>query len=259
MQDGRILALERQYTNVDFGGNLVIIDGTHFVENTQPLLANAGLPGPAQTPATPTDVRTIPGPSPGGRFNSAYPLHDGTGRIHVSWTQCRLHDTTQTPPAIVPCTPTALAAPNPQAAPPLYSVWMFDPKQNTLMPIMQPVEGVMVTDVAVAQPRTLPNIILDKVRGVDLDPRLYDANVGVIDIRSVYDIDGVDTASPNIATVADPVKTPPSTWPAGRACSPRRGRAPQPPAWHSRIPTRPVPTPSSRSKPARPWRRRAWP
>src|SRR5205814_2212747 len=83
--------------------------GAHSVENTQPLLANAGLPGPAQTPATPNDVRTIPGPSPGGRFNSAYPLHDGTGRILVSWTQCRLLDTTQTPPAIVPCTPTALA------------------------------------------------------------------------------------------------------------------------------------------------------
>ena len=209
MQDGRILALERQYTNVDFGGNLVIIDGTHFVENTQPLLANAGLPGPAQTPATPNDVRTIPGPSPGGRFNSAYPLHDGTGRILVSWTQCRLLDTTQTPPAIVPCTPTALAAPNPQAAPPLYSVWMFDPKQNTLMPIMQPVEGVMVTDVAVAQPRALPNIILDKVAGVDFDSAFVTAGVGVLDIKSVYDFDGMDTAMPNIQTVADPSKTPP--------------------------------------------------
>ncbi|HXO15974.1 MAG TPA: hypothetical protein VN835_06505, partial [Steroidobacteraceae bacterium] len=190
MQDGRILALMRQYTGVDFGGNLVIIDGTHFVENTQPLLANAALAGPAQTPGTPNDVRTIPGPSPGGRFDAAYPLQDGTNRILVSWTQCRLLDNTQTPPAIVPCTSPAGAAPNPQTAPPLYSLWMFDPKQNTLMPIMPPVEGVMVTDVAVAQPRALPNIILDKVPGVDLDQNLVDAGVGVIDIRSVYDIDG---------------------------------------------------------------------
>src|SRR5256714_1900029 len=214
MQDGRILALERQYTDVDDGGNLVIIDGTHFVENTQRLLGNAGLAGPAQTPATPDDVLTIPGPSPGGRFSSAYPLQDGTSRILVSWSQCRLLDTTQTPPAIVPCTSTALAAPNPQTAPPLYSVWMFDPQKNTFMPLMPPVEGVMVTDVAVAQPRPPPHIILDKVPGVDLDQRLVDANVGVIDIRSVYDIDGVDTANPNIATVADPVATPPATRPA---------------------------------------------
>ena len=214
MQDGRIMALMRQYTDVDFGGNLVIIDGTRYVENTQPLLANATLTGPAQTPATTNNVLTIPGPSPGGRFNSAYPLQDGTGRILVSWTQCRLLDNTQTPPAIVPCTSPAGAAPNPQTAPPLYSVWMFDPKQNTILPIMPPVEGVMVTDVAVAQPRALPNIILDKIPGVDLDQNLYDANVGVIDIRSVYDIDGVDTANPNIATLADPAKTAASARPA---------------------------------------------
>ena len=211
MQDGRTLALIRQYTGVDFGGNLVIIDGVHYAENTQPLAANSSLTGPAQTPATTNPVQTIPGPSPGGRFNSGYPLQDGTSRILVSWSQCRLIDNTQTPPAIVPCTSNALAQPNVQAAPPLYSVWMFDPVQNTLMPLMPPVEGIMVTDVAVAQPHPLPAVILDKVPGVDLDQNLVNAGVGVIDIRSVYDIDGVDTANPNIPTVADSAKTPPGT------------------------------------------------
>src|SRR5262249_54313921 len=96
MLDGRILAIMRQYTDVDDGGALVIIDGEHYVENTQPLLANPQLTGPAQTPGTTNDVITIPGPSPGGRYISAYPLLDGTNRILVSWTQCRLLDTTQT-------------------------------------------------------------------------------------------------------------------------------------------------------------------
>jgi Hydrazine synthase alpha subunit middle domain len=214
MQDGSILAIMRQYTDVDDGGNLVIIDGTHYVENTQPLLANPTLTGPAQTRATPNDVVTLPGPSPGGRFNSAYPLQDGTGRILVSWGQCRLLDTTQTPPSIVACTSAALAAPNPQVALPLYSVWMFDPNGNTLQPIMQPVEGVMVTDVAVAQPRPLPNIIPDQVAGVTLNQNWVNAGVGVIDIRSVYDFDGVDTANPNIATLANPALTPASDRPA---------------------------------------------
>ena len=214
MQDGRTLALIRQYTGVDFGGNLVIIDGAHYAENTQPLAANSSLTGPAQTPATTNPVQTIPGPSPGGRFNSGYPLQDGTSRILVSWSQCRLIDNTQTPPASVPCTSNALAQPNVQAAPPLYSVWMFDPVQNTLMPLMPPVEGIMVTDVAVAQPHPLPAVILDKVPGVDLDQNLVNAGVGVIDIRSVYDIDGVDTANPNIPTVADSAKTPPGQRPA---------------------------------------------
>ncbi len=214
MLDGRIMAIMRQYTGVDDGGALVLIDGGHYVENTQPLLANPTLTGPAQTPATNNDVLTIPGPSPGGRFISAYPLLDGTNRILVSWSQCRLLDNTQKPPAIVPCTSTALAQPNVQVALPLYSVWLFDPTQNTIQPIMPPIEGTMVSDVAVAQPRPLANVINDKVPGVGLDENLLNNGVGVIDIRSVYDIDGVDTAVPNIAAVADPVTTPPGTRPA---------------------------------------------
>jgi Hydrazine synthase alpha subunit middle domain/WD40-like Beta Propeller Repeat len=207
MQDGRILTLIRPYTDDDFGGDLVIIDGAGFVENTQPLLANAGAAGPAQTLATPNDVRTIPGPSPGGRFNSAVPLWDGTKRILVSWTQCRLLDTSVTPNIITACSDAALADPNVKLAPPLYSVWMFDPNQNTLLPVMQPTEGVMITDVVAAQPRTPPAEIVDKAPGVDLNQTLFDAGVGVIDIKSVYDFDGVDTAKPNIQTLADPAKT----------------------------------------------------
>src|SRR6516225_9112459 len=214
MLDGRILAIMRQFTKVDDGGALVIIDGEHYVDNTQPLLANPQLAGPAQTPATPQNVYTIPGPSPGGRYIAAAPLLDGTNRILVSWSQCRVLDQTQTPPAIVPCSSTALAAPNVQVAVPLYSVWLFDPTQNTLDPIMPPVEGVMVTDVAVAQPRPLPTVINDALPGVGLDENLLNAGVGVIDIRSVYDILGVDTAVPNIAAVADPVQTPPNNRPA---------------------------------------------
>jgi hypothetical protein len=204
MQTGGIMSLIRQFSDTDFGGDLVIINGTSYVENTQPLLTNPGGTGPAQTRATPNQVSTIPGPSPGGRFNSAYPLWDGTNRILVSWEQCRLLNAAGT---IVPCTDSALADPNAQTAPPLYSVWMFDPSTNTLLPVMEPVEGVMVTDVVASQPRPLQNIILDKLPGVDLDSDLVAANVGVIDIKSVYDFDGVDTAVPNIQTVANPIMT----------------------------------------------------
>ncbi|MGH8139412.1 MAG: hypothetical protein ACREVV_14655 [Steroidobacteraceae bacterium] len=205
MQDGRILTLIRPYTDDDFGGDLVMIDGAQYVENTQALLTNAGLTGPAQTRATPNDVVTVPGPSPGGRFNAAYPLWDSSARILVSWTQCRLLDGMSA--AIVPCTDARLADPNVMTAPPLYSVWMFDPNQNTLLPVMAPVEGVMVTDVVAAQPRTLQNVILDKVPGLDLDQDLVTQNVGVLDIKSVYDFDGVDTATPSIPALADPAAT----------------------------------------------------
>ena len=128
--------------------------------------------GPAQTRATPNEVLTVAGPSPGGRFRSAYPLWDGTNRILVSWSQCRLLDTTVTPNAIVPCTPQRLADPNVQTAPPLYSAYIFDPADNTFKPLFQPVEGVMITDLVAAQPRTLPAVILDKVPVIDFDPDL---------------------------------------------------------------------------------------
>lgn len=214
-QDGTILTLVRQFSDTDFGGDLVIIDGKDFVENTQPLLASAGLAGPAQTAATSNQVSTIPGLSPGGRFNSAFPLWDSTNRILVSWEQCRVLNTDG---SIGPCTSAALSNPGTLPAPPLYSVWMFDPGTNTILPIMEPVEGVMVTDVVATQPRPLQNIILDKIPGtnpgVDLDQNMVDADVGLIDIKSVYDFDGVDTAVPNIQAVADPSQTPASQRPA---------------------------------------------
>jgi len=219
IQGGGVMSLVREYTDVDDGGNLVLINGVNFVENNQPLAAWAGLAGPAQTQATPlNNIYTIPGPSPGGRFNSAYPLWDGTGRILVSWSECRLLDTTQTPPAIVPCTTAGLANPDAQTALPLYSLWMLDPAQGTMLPIVAPVEGVMITYVVATQPKPVPNIIPDMVPSGQAET-FASNGVGVIDIRSVYDIDGLQVnpasgAPVSIAAIADPAQTPAAQRPA---------------------------------------------
>jgi len=209
------MVLTRQRTDVDFGGNLTLIDAKNYVENTQPLLTNAGGMGPAQSAATLNDVRTVPGPSPGGRFESGFPLWDGSGRILVSWTQCRLLDVGGADPTrIVPCDATRLADPNAQTAAPLYSIWMFTPSTNTILPVMAPVEGVMVTEAVAAQPQTpLPTVILDKQAPLDLDADLVAEGAGLLDIRSVYDIMGVDQARTNggtatsIANVSNPSTT----------------------------------------------------
>jgi hypothetical protein len=205
MQNGHVLALVRPMTGTDFGGDLNIIDTRAFVEITQPVLTSASLPGPAQTPATRNEVRTIPGPSPGGRFNSAFPLWDGTNRILVTWSQCRLLEGE----TIVPCTADRLAAANPVLAPVLYSGFIFNPGDNTLKPLFEPIEGVMITDLVAAQPRALPVVILDKVPVLDFDPALQADGVGILDIRSVYDFDGIDGAAPDapsIATLANPAQ-----------------------------------------------------
>ncbi|MEJ0034541.1 MAG: hypothetical protein WDO68_00415 [Gammaproteobacteria bacterium] len=209
MMNGRIMALVRQNTDSDFGGDLVIIDTKTYVENTQAVLASAGMIGPAQTRATQNDVRTIKGPSPGGRFNSGFPLWDGTNRILTSWSQCRILNDTVTPATIVPCTDSRVNDPASKTAPSIYSVWMFDPAQNTLLPVMTPVEGVMITDVVAAQPRTPPPVILDQViTSGSLESTLVSEGVGVLSIKSVYDFDGTDTAVPNLAAVRNPMITP---------------------------------------------------
>lgn len=214
MQDGRILSLIKPFTGTQQGGDMVKIDTTNFVENTQATAASTGMAGPAQLSASVVDIQTDTAPSPGGRFNSALPLLDGTDRALVSWSPCRLLENA----AIVPCTPAGLANPNAQEADPLYSVYLYDMNQGTQLPVFIPQEGFMYTDVAAAQPRPLPNIIFDKQGGVDLSQSLVDENVGILNIKSVYDFDGaynnLGGTATDLATMADPLQTPADTRPA---------------------------------------------
>ncbi len=204
MGNGHLLVRAQPMVAPERGGELLEVEASNYVENTQPTAANVGvLSGPAQKPATINVVRTVAGPSPGGRYQSAFPLRDGTGRLLVSWTQCRLLEGT----AIVPCTADRLAAAGATPAPPLYGIWMYDPSNNTQLPVARPVEGVMYTDIIALQPVALPPVLLDRVAGVDFDADLESESVGILDIRSVYDVDGVDTAPGGIAAVADPGRT----------------------------------------------------
>jgi hypothetical protein len=204
LQNGRVAVIARPFTGSEFGGDVLSIDAETYVENTQPLLPNRGvLTGPAQSRLVANDVRILPGtPSPGGVFADAFPLHDGTNRMFVSWSMCRLIEDSR----IVPCTEDRLDDPDAVPAPVLYGLWMYDIATGTQLPVIAPVEGQMFAEVITLMPRVLPPVILDKVPGVDLDATLVGENVGVLDIRSVYDIDGIDTANPDIATLADPAQ-----------------------------------------------------
>ena len=226
LEDGRIMALIRPFTNSEGGGELITIDTAQYLENTQPTAPNIGvLTGPAQVDATINDVLTQAGPSPGGRYGSAYPIQDGTGRLLVSWSQCRLIEVTEdfgdplVPPRIVPCTEERLAAvvdfdPNDPAtpplgsfivAPPLYGIWMYDPRDDTQLPVVPGEEGMMVSEVVAADPRTTPPTILDGSNNFQLDPTLTENGEAVLNIRSVYDFDGAAVA--DINALADPAQT----------------------------------------------------
>jgi len=204
IEPGRILARAQPLRAADAGGQLLEIDVGNYVENIQPTRANRGiLAGPAQLPATVNVVSTLDEPSPGGRYGSAYPLRDGTRRLLVTWTQCRLLEQQR----IVPCTEERLATGAAVAAPPLYGVWIYDPARRTQLPVVAPIEGFAYTDVVALQPMALPPVLLDAVAGVDFDADLQADGVGILDIRSVYDVDGADTAPGGIAALADPRRT----------------------------------------------------
>lgn len=200
--DGRILTVVRPFRADDWGGDLVSVDAESFVENLQPTAANAGLAGPAQTRAVGNDVRTDDPLSPGGKFSAVFPLFDGTNRMFVSWTPCRLLGANG---QIGPCTAAGLANPEAVAAPPLYGIWLFDRSNNTQSPVFVPEEGVIITDVVAAQPRALPPIIYDLDGTGAADPALVAEGMGILEIRSVYDMDG--TATANIADLANPALT----------------------------------------------------
>lgn len=203
-ENGRIVALLRPFQDTDLGGDPVTIDTAAFVEIQQTTLASSGLAGPAQTRLTTADIRTDPGLSPGGRYSHVFPLRDGTGRLLVNWNMCRLVDTVG---RTLPCTPANLADPTLVPAPPLYGVWLYDPRDLTQRPILTPTEGLRYSDVISLAPRTpLPAVILDAVPGLDYDPVLASENVGILNIKSVYDLDGVDVAPGGIVALRDPAQ-----------------------------------------------------
>ena len=229
-EDGRVMVLARPFTNTEGGGELIVIDTLQYVENTQPLKDNIGiLTGPAQEDATINEVVTQPGvPSPGGRYYSVYPIQDGTGRRMVSWSQCRLieqlpddGDAATDDTQIVPCTEERLAnvviidpdnpvAPAPgefTVAPPLYGIWIYDPRDETQLPIVPGEEGFMFTEVVSGDPRSIPLVIPDGLNYYTLDPSLPESGEAVLNIRNVYDFDGALLPGIDPYALADPAQT----------------------------------------------------
>jgi len=231
-ETGEIMVLARPFTNTEGGGELIVINTPQYVENTQPTKDNIGvLSGPAQRDATVNVVLTEPGqPSPGGRYYSSYPIQDGTDRMMVSWSQCRLTeilpddgDPNTVDERIVACTQENLAnvvvidpdADDPPTlvpgdfivAPPLYGIWIYDPRDRTQLPIVPGEEGYMYTEVVTGDPRVPPAVIPDGSSYYTLDPSLPDSGEAILNIRNVYDFDGAILPGIDPYVLADPAQT----------------------------------------------------
>ena len=206
--DGKMIAIVRPFLGTQLGGDIVQIDTTGFVEIHQPS-APGPLGGTAQSSATTLGVTTDANkPSMGGRFASVYPLYDGTNRMLVSWSPCLVLDTTVTPTATRVCTAANTAGAKVQMAPPQYTLWIYDFGAGTLSPVLSAEAGMMIVDPVILQARTpAPTDIPDSAPSTAAAQTMSTAGVGLLDISSVYDVDGKpDPAIPSIAAVSDPAQ-----------------------------------------------------
>jgi Hydrazine synthase alpha subunit middle domain len=205
LPNGNLVAIVRPFLGTQLGGDIVQINAQGFVEIHQPSTPG-GAAGTAQTSATNLGVTTDANmPSMGGRFASVFPLYDGTNRMLVSWSPCLVLDTTVTPNATNLCTASNTSGTNVTLAPPQYTLWVYDLNAGTLGPLLSADVGTMVLEPIILQPRTPPpTILVDAAPAPGQAATMATAGVGLLDISSVYDVDGVDTATPNIAGVSNP-------------------------------------------------------
>jgi hypothetical protein len=177
MPDGRVLTALMPLSGTREGGALVAVDIRNFSENDEP--ASSAIPADAkgQEQVTLFDINFGRDISEFGRYTTPYPLWDGTPRALVSWSPFRPAEETN------PLTGEVMEV----EGEPLYGVYMFDMEAQTLRPVALPEEGWAYTDAVAIQTRPAPNAVADK----PLDENLAAEGVGILNVKSVYDTDGL--------------------------------------------------------------------
>ena len=204
---GNLLVQLRPFESDDYASVLAEVDVDQFVEANLRLDGTEGLGQRSLVPGVGLDGQL----SLKGSYASVSPLLDGTNRYLVSWTPCRLRETATD--RIVNCTEDRLQSEDYQPAEPVYGLWLLDINSETQRPVVPPVEGVQFDEAVLMKERPLEGFIPESQFTGD-EGALGDAGYGVLHIRSVYDIDGVDTTPTGIAAMADPLQTPPEDRPA---------------------------------------------
>ncbi len=193
------------------GGGLVMIDAANYSEQNTP--SNAGVPAlGGQKQITMQELNIGGGVSQYGRVTTPYPLWDGTDRVLFGYTPCEVTRKA----VVVSCatlTATELArlgdenrlvadqqADELQAnVPPTYAIYMFDPAKQTFLIVAAPPAGFMYTHPVALQSRAEPNAVAPS----DLDAALAAQNMGLLEVRSVYDTDGLGRMGDAVLTAAD--------------------------------------------------------
>ncbi|AKJ29224.1 hypothetical protein [Caldimonas brevitalea] len=198
-------------SGTDEGGALMFIDIKNYSEQNTP--ANRTVPtAGGQRELTERSLNMDEGLSLYGRVSAPYPLWDGTDRVLVAYRPCEVMREGK----VVPCatlTPAEAerlgnrdrseaeeAADTVQDnVPPNYAIYMFNPAKQTWLPVASPPQGFMYTDPVALQPRPEPNA----TPPTNVDPALAADNMALIEVRSVYDTDGLQRMGEQMLTAAD--------------------------------------------------------
>jgi hypothetical protein len=192
------------------GGALMLIDAANFSENGMPA-TNKVTKLSAQSDLTNKPISQGRGLSLEGRATSPYPLWDGTDRVLVAYHTCEVTKNN----VIVPCTqltPEEIARlgserTKAEAAadtvvdnvPPIYSIYMYDPKPQTWLIVASPPPGFMYVDPVPLQKRAEPAAPTP----TSIDPSLAAQGKALIEVRSVYDTDQMNRMAENVLAPVD--------------------------------------------------------
>jgi hypothetical protein len=195
------------------GGGLMVIDVANYSEQNTPINGSVPATG-GQTQMTAQALNIGGGASKFGRITTPYPLWDGTDRVLLSYTPCEVN---RKDVGVVACATltdaeiSRLADPESRLVadvvadplqlnvPPSYAVYMFDPRQQTFLIVAAPPTGFMYTHPVAILARSEPAVI----NPTGVDTALAANSMGLLDVRSVYDTDGLGRMGDGMLAAAD--------------------------------------------------------
>ncbi len=208
---GQVVSSLMSLSRTHEGGALMMIDAANYSEQNTPANKSALATG-GQVQITDKPLNMDRGFSQFGRVTTPYPLWDGTDRVLLSYRPCEVTKDGN----VVPCATltadeitrlTATERPIAEAqadtvqdnVPPSYAVYMYDPKAQTWLIVAAPPAGYMYTDPVPLQVRTEANPTQPTV--IDEDLRLQ--GLALIEVRSVYDTDGLQRMGETVLAAVD--------------------------------------------------------
>jgi mono/diheme cytochrome c family protein len=207
---GKLVSSLMSLSGTREGGSLMMIDAANYSEQNTPANRAVALSG-GQSQMTDKSLNDGRGLSLFGRVTSPFPLWDGTDRVLVSYRPCEVTRNGD----VIPCvtltqaeldrlsserTMAEEAADSVQDnAPPAYAVYMVNPKTQTWLIVAAPPTGFMYTDPVALQARTEPNATQPTV----IDATLAAQGKALIEVRSVYDTDGLNRMGEAMIVAAD--------------------------------------------------------